>query len=230
MTERRQTSAIPPELLGPLSPFEQQYAPAQLHVAGHAEWLRERPKVSIVGSRKASLEGLSRAARLSRELSDAGVIIVSGLALGIDAAAHRAAIEVGGRTIAVIGTPLDRVYPREHRDLQAHLERDHAVVSQFPPGYPTTKGNFPRRNRTMALIVDASVIVEANDGSGTLSQGWEALRLNRPLFIMRSVIDRGNLEWPLRMLEYGARVLDDTDQLLSHLPPVAVQDPLAAIA
>jgi DNA processing protein len=229
MTDRRITSDLTRNLLGPLSPLEQQHAPAWLYVAGHVEWLAERPKVSIVGSRKASVDGVRRASRLTRELVDAGVIVVSGLALGIDAAAHTAAIEAGGRTIAVVGTALDQVYPDQHRALQDRLAIEHAVVSQFPPGHPTGRGNFPRRNRTMALMVDASVIVEASDGSGTLSQGWEALRLNRPLFLMRNVVEQSGLAWPSRMLDYGAMVLDHTDELLDRLP-LGAGNPLAALA
>ena len=107
--------------------------------------------------------------------------------------------------------------------------RDHLVVSQFPSGYPTTKKNFPLRNRTMALICDASVIVEASDGSGSLSQGWEALRLGRPLFLMASILDQGHLVWPRTMLDYGAMVLRTPDDLLAQLPE-RIDDPLAVIA
>jgi DNA processing protein len=209
----------PEDLLGPLNPQEQLYAPKQLFVAGRADWLRQQPKVAVVGARKASPEGLRRAAKLARILVAHGAIVVSGLAEGIDAAAHSAAIDAGGRTVAVIGTPLSETYPAKHRALQERLMRDHLVVSQFADGYPTTRKNFPLRNRTMALICDASVIVEASDGSGSLSQGWEALRLGRPLF----------LTWPRTMLDYGAMVLRHPEELLSQLPD-AVDDPLAAIA
>jgi DNA processing protein len=107
--------------------------------------------------------------------------------------------------------------------------RDHLVVSQFSPGQPTARRNFPLRNRTMALISDASVIVEAGDGSGSLSQGWEALRLGRPLFLLKSILDRSGLTWPKTMLQYGAMVLETPEQLLAQLPE-PVDDPLAVLA
>jgi len=209
--------------------MEKVYAPAQLLVAGHAEWLRQSPKVAIVGARRASDEGRRRAARLARILAERGTIVVSGLAEGIDAAAHKATIEAGGRTIAIIGTPLSETYPAKHRELQQLLMREHLVVSQFPDGYRTSRRNFPMRNRTMALVSDASVIVEAGEGSGSLSQGWEALRLGRPLFLMASILDQSSLSWPRTMIEYGAMVLREPEELFAQLPE-AIDDPLAVIA
>jgi len=105
--------------------------------------------------------------------------------------------------------------------------RDHLVVSQFPSGHPVTRKNFPLRNRTMALVCEASVIVEASDGSGTLSHGWEALRLGRPLFLMASLIERSDLTWPRKMRDYGAMVLDQPDHLFAHLRS-PVDDSLAS--
>ena len=155
-----------------------------------------------------------------------GAIVVSGLAEGIDAAAHTATVDAGGRTVAVIGTPLSETFPTKHRDLQQLLMRQHLVVSQFPEGHPTTRKNFPLRNRTMALVSDASVIVEASDASGSLSQGWEALRLGRPLFLMASILEQPGLSWPKTMLDYGAMVLNKPEDLLEQLPE-PVDDPLA---
>lgn len=214
------------EALGPLNKFEHHHAPKRLFLQGDLSLLRQ-VKVSLVGSRKPTQDGLKRAARLARELVARDVIVVSGLALGIDVVAHRTAIAEGGRTIAVIGTPLDNVHPRAHRELQEEIARHHLVVSQFPSGHPVLPRNFPMRNRTMALIVDASVIVEAGDGSGTLSQGWEALRLARPLFIMRSVVETSGLKWPAEMIDYGARVLSKPADLFERLP---FGEPLAALS
>jgi DNA processing protein len=214
------------ELLGPLNPQERLYAPKQLFAAGHVEWLRQERRVSVVGARKASPDGLKRAARLARLLVKHGAIVVSGLAEGIDAAAHTATVDAGGRTVAVIGTPLSETFPAKHRGLQQLLMREHLVVSQFPEGQPTTRKNFPLRNRTMALLSEASVIVEASDGSGSLSQGWEALRLGRPLFLMASILEQRGLSWPGTMLDYGAMVLNRPEDLLAQLPE-PVDDPLA---
>lgn len=210
----------PEELLGPLNEVEMRRAPKTLHVAGDSDLFRQHPRVSVVGSRKASLHGIKRAQKITRLLVERGAVIVSGLAEGIDTAAHRAAINAGGRTIAVIGTPLDRVYPRSNAGLQHEIMENHAVLSQFPSGYPTRPQNFPMRNATMALIVSASVIVEAGNTSGALSQGWEALRLGRMLFIMQSVCENANLTWPAEMLRYGAQVLsnENIESFLDALP------------
>ena len=235
--ERREVSAFamdgvaPEELLGPLNEVEERNKPPQLFVSGDRTLLRRgRPKVSVVGSRKASQQALRRAAQISRMLVDNGVIVVSGLALGVDAVAHRSAITGGGRTIAVIGTPLDRSYPRENAALQAQIANEHLVVSQFASGYQVRPYSFPMRNRTMALIVDASVIVEAGDSSGTLSQGWEALRLNRPLFILKSIVDEHpEYKWPNDMMNYGAVLLEDPSDLLDLIPLADVDvEPLFA--
>jgi DNA processing protein len=208
----------PDDLLGPLNDVERENAPERLYVAGARTLLKLGTRVSIVGYRKASPIGLKRARRLARSLAEHGVVVVSGLAEGIDTAAHEAAMAVpNGRTIAVLGTPLDRTYPAKNRALQRRIMEEHLAISQYPVGHPILKGNFPRRNRTMALITDATVIVEAGETSGSLSQGWEALRLGRPLFIMKSVAESG-LKWPAEMRRYGADLLSDPDDLLDVLP------------
>jgi DNA protecting protein DprA len=118
-----------------------------------------RPSVSIVGTREATQRGLQRAARLSRELVDRGVVIVSGLAKGIDTAAHLSTLESGGRTIAVIGTPLTKASPAENGLLQETIWREHLLISPFPEGRNVFRSNFPRRNQVMAAISDASIRV-----------------------------------------------------------------------
>ncbi len=209
----------PQAVLGRLNDLERLHLPERLFLAGDRTLLQRRPRVSVVGARKASPVGLRRAGDLASELAAHQIIVVSGLAAGVDTAAHQATIAAGGRTIAVIGTPLNRYYPPENRELQERIAREHLVVSQYPVGHPTRKGNFPRRNRTMALIVDASVIVEAGETSGSLSQGWEALRLNRDLFILESIVKRPDLTWPRKMIDYGAQVLGKSSaKLLESLP------------
>ena len=215
------------ELLGHLNDVEAKHAPERLYLRGDAGLLQDGVRVSVVGSRRASDDGLRRARRIARLLVSEGITVVSGLALGVDAAAHGAAIEAGGRTIAVLGAPLDEDYPRQNRELRERIGREHLLVSQFPPGYPIRRGNFPQRNRTMALISDATVIVEAGETSGSLSQGWEALRLGRPLFIMRSLIDDASLDWPHEMIEYGAYALAEPEDLLEVLPSPAAPTPEA---
>lgn len=197
----------PADLLGGLTDVEAKYAPAQLFAAGNLELLRRGPRVSIVGSRQASEEGVARAQMLARSLARRDIIVVSGLAKGIDRAAHEGAMNAGGATVAVLGTPLDEVYPKEHAALQARIAREHLVVSQFASGSRVYRTNFPARNRTMALLTDATIIVEAGETSGTLHQGWEALRLGRLLFLMESVAKDGRLTWPAKMIHHGAQVL-----------------------
>ena len=150
-----------------------------LYAAGDLALLR-RPIVAIVGARKASPEARQRAAQLARELVRADVVVMSGLALGIDEAAHRAAIHYGGRTIAVIGTPLERAYPRENADLQQMIYRDHLLLSPFPPGMRTFPSHFPERNRVMARLARATVIIEASDTSGLAAPGGRESRGGPP--------------------------------------------------
>lgn len=211
------------DLLGPLNAVEQKLAPEVLWIAGDMSLMEHHPRVAVVGTRRPSPDGQRRARRLVHMLVDQGAIVVSGLAEGIDTIAHTRAIARGGRTIAVLGTPLDDVFPRSNAGLQAQIAKDHLLVSEFAPGSPVSRGSFPRRNRTMALISDVSVIVEAGESSGTVSQGWEALRLGRPLFLLKSLVDSG-LAWPREMLNYGALVLSRPDDLLEFLPTDGLRD------
>ena len=208
------------DLLGVLNDVEKKHAPEQLFLGGDTTLLANGTRVAIVGSRKATDAGMRRAAALARVLAERGITVVSGLAEGIDTAAHTAAIRFGGRTIAVLGTPLDRTFPASNRALQAEILRDHLAVSQFALGTNTHRSHFPLRNRTMALISDATVIVEAGPRSGTEHQGWEALRLGRLLFVMQSLAEREDLEWVQKLLDYGAQVLsrENLDEVLDNLP------------
>src|SRR5262249_49097043 len=148
-----------------------------------------RPTVSVVGTREVSEIGWRRASRLARELALKEVVVMSGLAKGVDTAAMTAAVEAGGKCIGVVGAPLEKAYPAENAKLQEEVYSKHLLISPFHPGEPVYKGNFPKRNRVMALLSDASVIVEASDTSGTLHQAAECLRQGRWLFIMKSVVD-----------------------------------------
>lgn len=210
--ERHKWTA-PEELLGPLDEVERKHAPEKLWVRGDTSLLTRGARVSIVGSRKASEIGLRRAAKLAKLLVTRGVTVVSGLAEGIDTAAHKSAIDYGGRTIAVLGTPLDVVFPASNAALQDLIMRKHLAVSQFAPGTATSRAHFPMRNRTMALLSDATVIVEAKEQSGTMHQGWETLRLGRELYVLDSLASLG-LEWVSTLMQYGAQVLSDSNSEL----------------
>jgi DNA processing protein len=208
----------PEQLLGPLNDVEQKYAPATLYAMGVMEIPLPTPRAAIVGSREPSSNGIKTAREIATGFVKKNVIVVSGLAKGIDTVAHTTAIEEGGRTIAVLGTPLNGVYPKSNLELQEIIKRHHLVISQFPIGMPTMREHFIFRNRTMALISNATIIVEAKDDSGSLHQGWEALRLGRPLFIWKSVLDDESLVMPKKMLEYGAMRLSEPDEVFEFLP------------
>jgi len=216
--QQKVLTLTPEKLLGPLNDVERKYAPPEIFATGPIEIPLPRPRVAIVGSRKASATGLEVATGIAKTLSRRGVIIVSGLAEGIDTAAHEATIEEKGRTIGVVGTALDQSYPKENSKLQHEMMTNHLVISQFPIGYPTRPENFVMRNRTMALVANASIIVEAGETSGSLHQGWEALRLGRPLFIWKSILNNPSLSWPKKMMGYGALGLDDPEQVVDALP------------
>jgi DNA processing protein len=219
------------ELLGPLNDVEKKNAPRRLFVVGDRSLLASGARVSVVGSRRASARGLAMARGLAEALVPRGVVVISGLAGGIDTATHEATIGAGGRTIAVIGTSLDEYFPAANRTLQDRIAREHLLISQFEPGTPIRRGNFPMRNRTMALISDATVIVEAGERSGSLHQGWEALRLGRPLFIMDSLFSNYQLSWPQEMGRYGAQVLPATNlDILFEFLPVRTRGDAATFA
>ncbi len=207
----------PDEAFGELAPDSLLMAPSVLFAAGDISLLKSPRRVSVVGARSATEAALRRSTKLARQLAEAGVVVVSGLAKGIDKAAHDAAIAAGGKTIAVIGTPIVKAYPAEHADLQELIYREHLLVSQFPVGQQVYPSNFIARNRTMAMLSHASVVVEASETSGSLSQAAEIQRLGRPLFIMRSVVETTDLKWPQKFLKAGAIVLDDTAQILESL-------------
>lgn len=227
--EAQQAQTTIEDVLGDLNEVERKNAPKQLFFAGDLALLEAGPRVSIVGSRKASERGLKNARGLAAWLVRRGAVVVSGLAEGIDAAAHQGAIDAGGKTIGVIGTPLDKFYPAKNRALQTTLMREHLVLTQFSEGYPVQPKNFPIRNRTMALISHATIIVEAADKSGSLHQGWEALRLGRPLFVLDRLMNDPALSWPKELAGYGALPLapDRLEAISEYLPEHGRADHLA---
>ena len=161
--------------------------PALLFVRGQIS-ARDEQSVAIVGSRHASPKGLTDARRLATELSEAGYVIVSGLAAGIDAAAHTAALEAHGRTLAVVGTGVDRVYPAAHAELQRTITERGAVISCFWPGDGPSRQSFPVRNGVMSGLTCATVIVEASSTSGTRVQARRALAHGRPVCVSSKLL------------------------------------------
>jgi DNA processing protein len=193
----------------------------ELFFAGDIGLLSQRC-VSIVGTREASRDGVARASRLARELVQAGITIVSGLARGIDTAALTSAIEHGGRTAAVIGTPLSKAYPAENAALQETIWREHLLLTPFREGTTVFRANFPVRNRVMAAVSDATVIIEASDTSGTLHQAAECQRLGRWLFVAKSVVDDASLNWPRRFVgKPKVAVLQATSDIVNTIQAAA---------
>ena len=187
------------------------------------EWkLVDTPSVAVVGTRKPTEEGVRRTFRLVRELVHDGFTIVSGLAYGVDTAAHTAALEARGRTIAVLGTPISKVYPKANRSLQEHIADRHLVISQVPmcryaeQTYLHNRAFFPERNITMSALTEATIIVEASDTSGALIQARAAFHQGRKLLILESCFSRG-LEWPDRLARAGAIRVSSYEEIRGHL-------------
>lgn len=171
----------------------------RLYLAGDVALL-SRPSVAIVGSRAATGVARQTAWRLAAELAESGLVVVSGLAEGIDAAAHRGAMAVaGGRTLAVIGTPLERVYPWQHAALQKAIYEQHVLVSPFAEGTRMTRSHFPSRNRLMARLADATVLVEAGEHSGTQHQVREAIGVDRPVLVYEHLV--GKVAWVTELVQ-----------------------------
>lgn len=202
-----------------LTNIEKKNSPKELFYKGDFSLLENGRRVAVVGSRKVSDLGVRRARKITKLLVKNDITVVSGLAEGVDTIAHKTAIDFYGKTVGVIGTPLDKYFPAENKVLQDFIADNHLLVSQFPEGYPVTSKSFPIRNRTMALISDATIIIEASEKSGTKHQGWEALRLGRQLFIMENVINE-KITWAEEMLSYGAQILtnDNFEFLIESIP------------
>lgn len=187
-----------------LGAAEQAVAPKEIFFEGDIGLLFKSPKVSVVGSRNISSDGEKRAQLITEELVKRNITVVSGLAQGVDTIAHTIALK--GKTIAVLGTPIDMVTPIGNKPLLEEIKKNHLAISQFPIGSKVYPSNFPARNKTMALISDATIIIEASEKSGTQHQAWEAIRLGRQVFILENVIS-ANVIWASKAVDYGAIVL-----------------------
>ena len=175
------------------------------------------PQVAIVGSRSATLAGRETAADFARRLATAGFAITSGLATGIDAAAHRGALEAGGVTIAVCGTGLDRVYPAEHRELAARIARAGALVSEFRTGTPPVAHNFPRRNRLMSGLSLGVLVIEAASRSGSLITARLAGEQGREVMAVPGSIHNPLARGCHRLIKDGAALIETVDDVFATL-------------
>ena len=178
--------------------------------------------VAVIGSRRASEEGKKRAYRLSAELASAGVTVVSGLARGIDGAAHRGALDAGGRTLAVMGTGLEHVYPAEHQDLFQEIVEQGAALSQFAPQFAGYRGgrNFLLRNHILVGMSQLVVVVEGEEKSGTAAAVGVALKQGRPVGLLRSLVEstEPTCGWAAQLVESGqAFVVADTEDVMRRV-------------
>lgn len=190
----------------------------------------DEPRVAIVGSREATAHGLAVSERLAHDLAARGLVIVSGLARGIDSAAHRGALSAG-RTVAVFGSGLDQIYPRAHSDLAQRISQNGALVSEFTPGTPPRRPHFPQRNRVIAALSVAVVVVEAGERSGSLSTARWALDLGREVLVVPSHVLHGKNRGGHALIRDGAQLVEDAEQVIASLP-AEVQEalPLASAA
>jgi DNA processing protein len=189
--------------------------PALLWVRGDVEILTA-PAVALVGCRAASPYGLAMSRQLSAGLSAAGLVVVSGLARGIDAAAHLATLSSGGRTVGVLGCGLDRIYPPEHRDLASDMCRTGAIISEFPPGIPPLPHHFPLRNRIISGLVTGVVVVEAPERSGALITASAALEQGREVMVVPGPASGRNRGGHL-LVQDGAKLVESVDDILLEL-------------
>src|SRR2546422_5555371 len=192
--------------------------PAVLYCDGSVE-PGDRQAVAIVGSRQATPYGLRITETLAGELSALGFTILSGFARGIDAAAHRAALAAGGRTIAVLGCGLDVDYPPGHASLRAEIAGNGAVLTEFVPGTPPLAGHFPRRNRIISGLALGVVVVEAAEGSGSLITARLALEQGREGFAVPGHIDAPTSRGPHGLLKQGAKLVETVNDIVEELLP-----------
>lgn len=194
--------------------------PSVLYVAGGLQREDERA-VAVVGSRKASTHGVRFAERMARELALAGVTVVSGLAQGIDAAAHRGALEAGGRTLAVFGAGLDVIYPGWNGSLAQDVRRQGAWLSELPLGSEPLAHHFPRRNRVISGLSLGVVVVEAAERSGTLITAEAALEQGRDVFAVPGLPGSFNARGTHHLIRSGAKLVESAVDVLEDLPGFA---------
>ena len=190
--------------------------PPVLWVRGNSSALTSRA-VAIVGSRAGSPYGLAVAERLAADLVARGIVVVSGLARGIDSAAHRGALTEKGTTVAVLGCGADVIYPAEHRELARHIEADGAIVSELVPGTPPQKQFFPLRNRIISGLSRAVLIVEAGEKSGSLITARCALDQGRDVLAVPGNVLTGRNRGGHALLKDGAKIVESADDILEEL-------------
>nr|BCX00359.1 MAG: DNA processing protein DprA [Bacteroidota bacterium] len=192
-------------------------APPFLFVRGGLD-PRDRDAVAIVGTRRPTEYGLRMAEELAGELARAGIVVVSGLAYGIDAAAHRAALQAGGRTLAVLGSGVNVIYPAAHVRLAQEISQQGALLSEFPLGTRPEAAHFPQRNRTIAALSLGVIVVESRETGGGMITAWWALELNREVFAVPNAAHVPQGRGPNRLIQRGqAKLILSVDDVLEEL-------------
>lgn len=181
---------------------------------------RDGMAVAIVGSRRSSVYGRMTAEKLGRELAARGLTVVSGMARGIDSAAHKGALSSAGRTVAVLGSGLDVVYPPENKGLMEKISRKGAVISEFPMATPPERGNFPRRNRIISGLSLGVVVVEAAQRSGALITVDCALEQGREVFALPGKVDSLTSGGTNRLIQQGAKLVTASEDIIEELEPI----------
>ncbi len=190
--------------------------PPVLFVKGMPDSLQQ-PQLAMVGSRNPSSVGVKIATEFAQALAEAGFVITSGMALGIDAASHQGALNVGGLTIAVAGTGLDRVYPACHKQLATDIVAHGALVSEFPPGTTAKAGHFPRRNRIISGLCQGLLVVEAAQQSGSLITATMALEQNREVFAIPGSIHNPLARGCNALIRQGAKLVETVEDIFEEL-------------
>jgi DNA processing protein len=190
--------------------------PLLLYVKGHLELLNAK-SLAVVGSRSASAQGLRNAEAFANSISDAGLCIVSGMAHGIDAAAHLGGLHGAGSSIAVVGTGLDKVYPAANRELAHHLAQEGCIISEFPLGTPPLAANFPRRNRIISGLSLGCLVVEASVQSGSLITARMALEQGREVFAIPGSIHSPQSKGCHALIKQGAKLVETALDILDEL-------------
>ena len=173
--------------------------------------------IAIVGTRKASRYGLETARKLAAELSSLGITIISGLAAGIDTAAHGGALSANGRTVAVFGCGVDVIFPQENRGLAREIEKSGALVSEYPLGEATSKSNFPRRNRIISGLSLGVIMVEGNYDSGAMITAKQALEQGREVFAVPGKVDLEQSKGPHWLIKQGAKLVESVEDVIEEL-------------
>jgi len=194
--------------------------PPLLYITGNPDILLQ-PQLAVVGSRNASAVGLTNTQSFCTDLAKKGIVITSGMALGVDGKAHISAINAGGKTIAVLGNGLDVVYPAKHKELAHNIAQNGALISEFPIGTSPNAHNFPRRNRIICGLSLGTLVIEASVKSGTLITARQTMEINRPVMAIPGSIHSPMAKGCHLLIKQGAKLVESAEEILEELTPLA---------